>query len=67
MLQMTSELEKIILGDLSDTAMEEEARRQGMMSMFQDGILKVLDGICSLEELIEIAQDTQKTKDEKKS
>ena len=65
MLEMTGELEKIILGDLSDTAMEEEAKRQGMMSMFQDGILKVLDGICSLEELIEIAQDTQNTKDEK--
>ncbi|HUO75713.1 MAG TPA: GspE/PulE family protein [Candidatus Paceibacterota bacterium] len=56
MLEMTDELEKIILGTLSESAMREEAKRQGMVTMFQDGIMKVLDGICSLEELLEVAQ-----------
>ncbi|HXK36617.1 MAG TPA: GspE/PulE family protein [Candidatus Paceibacterota bacterium] len=56
MLQMTDELERIILGALSEAAMRDEAQRQGMMTMFQDGILKVLDGICSIGELMEVAQ-----------
>ncbi len=56
MLEMTDELETIILGTLSETAMREEARRQKMVTMFQDGVIKVLDGITSLEELLEVAQ-----------
>jgi type II secretory ATPase GspE/PulE/Tfp pilus assembly ATPase PilB-like protein len=55
-LEMTDEFEKIILGSLSETAMREEAKRQGMITMFQDGILKVLKGVVSLEELLEVAQ-----------
>jgi type IV pilus assembly protein PilB len=56
MLKMTDELEKIILGNLSEAALRQEAQRQGMITMFQDGVLKVLDGIVSLEELLEVAQ-----------
>lgn len=56
MLEMTDEFEKIILGNLSEAAMREEARRQGMITMFQDGVLKVLNGLVSIEELLEVAQ-----------
>jgi type IV pilus assembly protein PilB len=56
MMEMTNELEKIILGTLSEAAMRQEAKRQGMITMFQDGILKVLKGVVSLEELLEVAQ-----------
>jgi type IV pilus assembly protein PilB len=56
MMEMTDELEKIILGTLSEAAMRGEAKRQGMITMFQDGILKVLKGVVSLEELLEVAQ-----------
>jgi len=56
MLKMTDELEDIILGNLSESALREEAVRQGMVTMFQDGVMKVLDGICSLQELLEVAQ-----------
>jgi len=55
-LEMTPEFEKIILGTISESAMRQEAKRQGMLTMYQDGILKVLQGIVSLEELLEIAQ-----------
>ncbi len=54
MLKMTPELEKIILGSLSESALRQEAQRQGMITMFQDGILKTLDGVCSLQELMEV-------------
>lgn len=56
MLEMTSELEKIILGTISETAIRAEAARQGMLNMYQDGILKVLKGVVSLDELLEVAQ-----------
>ena len=56
MLEMSDELEKIILGEISEMALRQEAKRQGMITMFQDGILKVLKGVVSLEELLEIAQ-----------
>jgi type II secretory ATPase GspE/PulE/Tfp pilus assembly ATPase PilB-like protein len=57
MLEMTDEFEKIILTTLSEASMKEEAKRQGMVTMFQDGILKVLRGIVSLDELLEVAQE----------
>ena len=56
MIEMTDEFEKIILGTLSEAAMRQEGKRQGMIVMFQDGILKVLKGVVSLEELLEVAQ-----------
>src|SRR3989338_6754648 len=56
MLEMTPELEKIILGTISETAIRAEAARQGMLTLYQDGILKVLKGVVSLDELLEVAQ-----------
>lgn len=56
MLEMTPEFEKIILGNISEADMRAEAKRQEMITMYQDGILKVLKGIVSLEELLEVAQ-----------
>ena len=53
-LTMTRELERIILKDLSEEKIEEEAVRQGMVTMHQDGILKVLQGKVGLEELSEV-------------
>jgi len=55
-LEMTHEFEKIILGNISEADMRAEAKRQEMITMFQDGILKVLKGVVSLEELLEVAQ-----------
>ena len=48
---MNDHLEEIILGTISESAMREEGVRQGMITMFQDGILKVISGITTLEEV----------------
>lgn len=55
MLAMTAELERIILGEISEAALREEAKRQGMITMYQDGLLKMLQGTVSFEELFELA------------
>jgi type II secretory ATPase GspE/PulE/Tfp pilus assembly ATPase PilB-like protein len=59
MLKMTDGLEKIILGEISEAALRDEAHKQGMVTMFQDGVVKVLDGITSLQELLEVAQTSE--------
>jgi len=53
-LAMTPELDKIILSSPSESKIEEESRRQGMTTMRQDGILKVMRGKIGLEELLEV-------------
>lgn len=55
-LEITSALEHIILTGPSESALKEEARRQGMLTMKQDGILKVLGGVVSLEEVLKAVE-----------
>jgi len=51
------EIEKAILeGDLSEYKMKELVKEQGMVSMVQDGILKVLDGLTTIEEVFRVAE-----------
>ncbi len=52
-LEMTPQLEQIILKEPSESRIEEEAERQGMLAMLQDGLLKALKGIVSFEEVLE--------------
>jgi type IV pilus assembly protein PilB len=51
-LEMTKNLEEIILKEPSEARILEEAKRQGMITMRQDGILKVLNGITTIEEVL---------------
>ncbi|MDP3785289.1 MAG: GspE/PulE family protein [bacterium] len=48
---VNDQIERLILKDPSGAAIKEAARAQGMLTMKQDGILKVLGGVTSLEEL----------------
>jgi len=53
-LAMTPELERILLSQPSEQNIMEEARRQGMVTMKQDGIMKILKGVIGYEELVEV-------------
>jgi len=50
-LEMTPQLENIILKEPSEMTIREEAKRQGMTTMLQDGIMKALRGLLGLEEV----------------
>jgi len=63
-LEMTNELEQIILTEFNETKIRTEAQRQNMISMFQDGVIKVLKGVTSLEELLDVAQEGQESDEE---
>jgi type IV pilus assembly protein PilB len=56
-LEMTPELGEIILKNLSETALKAEARRQGLLTMRQDGILKVLRGLTTVEEVLKATEE----------
>ncbi len=49
------EMEKFILKEQSIAALREKARGKGMVSMFQDGLIKVLEGTTTIEEVERVA------------
>ncbi len=55
-LAMTKKLEEIILKESSESVIREEARRQGMITMTQDGILKALNGVTTIEEVLRVTK-----------
>jgi type II secretory ATPase GspE/PulE/Tfp pilus assembly ATPase PilB-like protein len=57
MVEMTKELGRIILTEPSEAKIFEEAKRQGMITMKQAGILKVLQGITTIEEVLRAAEE----------
>ncbi len=55
-IEMTDELRKIILEGSESRRMAEEFRRQEMTTMQQDGLVKVLEGITTLEEVMAVTK-----------
>ncbi|MEK7516400.1 MAG: GspE/PulE family protein [Patescibacteria group bacterium] len=56
-LPMGPEVEKAILSEkASEFEMREIAKRAGMVTMAQDGLLKALDGITTVEEVFKVAE-----------
>ena len=54
---MTKEIENLILGgNVSEYQMADIAAKQGMITMAQDGLLKALDGMTSVEEILRVAE-----------
>ncbi len=56
-LKMTNNLAKIILENCDEAEILKEARSQRMTTMFEDGLLKVLQGITSFEEIIRVSEE----------
>ncbi|MDP3986314.1 MAG: GspE/PulE family protein [Candidatus Veblenbacteria bacterium] len=53
----THELQEVIVAGLNPGALRAEFKRQGMMTMQQDGLLKVLQGITTVEEVLSATND----------
>ena len=54
LIVVNSTMEEFILSNPSTSALRKFAIQQGMVPMYQDGLLKVLEGITTLEEIIRI-------------
>jgi len=56
-LSMTDQLSDIILKEPSEREIIKEVERQGMITMKQDGIMKVLNGVTTIEEVLRVAEE----------
>lgn len=56
-LPVTAAVMKLILERVSSSAIEEEAVSEGMITLKQDGYMKVLEGVTTLEEVLRVAED----------
>lgn len=56
-LIVSDALAKLILEHASSSKIEEAAREGGMITMKQDGYLKILEGLTTMEEVLRVAQD----------
>lgn len=52
LFQMTRELGDLITKTFTESALTDEAARQGMVTLRQDGVLKALKGVVSMEEVM---------------
>lgn len=56
-LVVSQDVAKLILEHSTSQKIEEAAISQGMITMKQDGYLKVLEGVTTMEEVLRVAQD----------
>ena len=57
-MTMNQEVENLILaGQVSEYDMRAIAVKYGMITMIQDGLLKAVDGITTVEEVFRVAKD----------
>lgn len=55
-LKITSTINKMILSESSAREIEEQAKKEGLITMKQDGYLKVLEGVTTIEEILRVAE-----------
>jgi len=58
-LEMTEKLAEIVLKEPSEADISKEAERQGMITLRQDAILKVVEGLTSMEEVLRATEESQ--------
>jgi type II secretory ATPase GspE/PulE/Tfp pilus assembly ATPase PilB-like protein len=56
-LPVTEKVSRLILERSPSSAIERQAREEGMITMKQDGYMKALEGITSVEEVLRVAQE----------
>jgi len=56
-LPITEKISRLILERSSSGIIEQQAKEDGMITLKQDGYLKVLEGISTIEEVLRVAQE----------
>ncbi len=56
-LSITEKISRLILERSPASAIEKQAREEGMITLKQDGYLKVLEGMTTIEETLRVAQE----------
>ncbi len=56
-LPVTEKISKLILERSPSSAIETEARQEGMLTLKEDGYLKAVEGMTTMEEILRVAQE----------
>ncbi len=59
-LEMTDEMAAMVLEDKGEGVIRNQAYKQGMVTMRQDGIMKALEGLTSVEVVLKATKETKK-------
>ncbi len=57
LLTMTDELRRMVMKQATAGELERQAVAEGMRTMYQDGMLKALNGVTSIEEVLRVTQE----------
>ena len=58
---LDDEMHRVIMNGADATVLHAAARRQGMITLYEDGLRKVAAGRTSMEELLRVTQDQSET------
>lgn len=56
-LKMSATIKDLIMKDATSDAIELQARKEGMMTMIEDGIFKAVQGLTSIEEILRVISE----------
>ncbi len=56
-LKMSATIKDLIMKDATSDAIEAQARKEGMMTMIEDGIFKAVQGLTSVEEILRVVSE----------
>jgi len=54
---LDEEMHRVIMSGADATLLHAAAKRRGMISLYEDGLRKVVEGVTSMEELLRVTQD----------
>ncbi len=54
-LRISDEIEKMILREASSVEIMKQALKEGMVTLEEDGVMKVLEGVTSVSEIVRVA------------
>jgi general secretion pathway protein E len=57
LLQMSDSIRRLIMQQATSGEIHEQAVNQGMRTMYQDGLIKCLQGVTTLEEVLRVTQE----------
>ena len=57
-LVMDDDIRRLVLKREDAGVLQNQARRAGMRTMYEDGLMKALRGVTTLEEVLRVAEET---------
>ena len=57
LLVLSEDIRRMIMKHATSNEIERQARDEGMLTMYEDGLMKALQGITSAEEVLRVTQE----------